>query len=608
MGAPGRWPVTPSSPSRWWCWTSLHCCSPRASSGRRRLPFVLGWSVLCAAPVVLRRVAPWPAVRSGAGHPGRPGAARARRRPAEPDVPGADLLGGGTSGRCSRRSPPRCCSGCRSRRSTCSPRWTPGSTSARRTWCSTTCSPRCSPTRWVGRCGPGAPRCGRCGNGPGSPRRTNGRWPSRRWPTSGARIARELHDVVAHHVSVMGVLATGARRVLRRDLAAADEALATIEDTGRVALRELRRLLDVLRTDAEPAAELAPQPGLAGIDRAGRAGTRGGAAGHPGGRGTRCRLSSRASTLTVYRIVQEALTNALKHAGRADRDGPVRGWRTAVETMRSTARAGPAPAARPDRARAGRYAGTGRPSRRDPGRRATPRWRLPGARGSRWTGGRSRHRGSRTAAGPDDGSPASFAEDGARPSRHGAADPGAARRRSAAAAHRVPDGARRRGDLDIVGRGGGRRGGGRAARRAAARRGADGHPDAAAGRGGRDPARSSSRAPVRVLILTTFDLDEYVVGGAAGRGERLPAQGRAGRASWSPPIRTVAAGEALVAPRITRRLLDRFAAVLPDAGQRPRRRRWSTLTERERRCSSLVARGLSNAEIAARAGRSARRR
>src|SRR5690606_38546233 len=80
------------------------------------------------------------------------------------------------------------------------------------------------------------------------------------------RIARELHDVVAHHVSVMGVLATGARRVLTRDPAAADEALTTIEETGRTALREMRRLLTVLRTEAEPAAELAPQPGLGGIE------------------------------------------------------------------------------------------------------------------------------------------------------------------------------------------------------------------------------------------------------------------------------------------------------------------------------------------------------
>ncbi|MFF3852466.1 sensor histidine kinase [Micromonospora sp. NPDC002575] len=130
------------------------------------------------------------------------------------------------------------------------------------------------------------------------------------------RIARELHDVVAHHVSVMGVLATGARRVLRRDPDAADEAIATIEDTGRATLRELRRLLDVLRTDAEPAADLAPQPGLAGIEPLVEQVREAGlpvtlrVEGAPG-------PLEEGVALTVYRIVQEALTNALKHAGEA---------------------------------------------------------------------------------------------------------------------------------------------------------------------------------------------------------------------------------------------------------------------------------------------------
>ncbi|MEV4482804.1 sensor histidine kinase [Micromonospora coxensis] len=130
------------------------------------------------------------------------------------------------------------------------------------------------------------------------------------------RIARELHDVVAHHVSVMGVLATGARRVLQRDPGTADEALATIEDTSRVTLREMRRLLDVLRTDAEPAADLTPQPGLAGIEALVEQVREAGlpvslhVEGDPG------RVEEGVS-LTSYRIVQEALTNALKHAGVA---------------------------------------------------------------------------------------------------------------------------------------------------------------------------------------------------------------------------------------------------------------------------------------------------
>ncbi|SCF23329.1 Signal transduction histidine kinase [Micromonospora viridifaciens] len=130
------------------------------------------------------------------------------------------------------------------------------------------------------------------------------------------RIARELHDVVAHQVSVMGVLATGARRVLRRDPEAADAAMATVEETGRATLRELRRLLDVLRTDAEPAAELAPQPGLPGIEALVEQVREAGLPVTLRIDGTFGPMEDGVA-LTVYRIVQEALTNALKHAGRA---------------------------------------------------------------------------------------------------------------------------------------------------------------------------------------------------------------------------------------------------------------------------------------------------
>jgi len=128
------------------------------------------------------------------------------------------------------------------------------------------------------------------------------------------RIARELHDMVAHHVSVMGVLASGSRRTLGRDPAAVGEALATIEETSRTALREMRRLLDVLRTDPEPVGELAPQPGLSGLEPLVEQVREAGLPVHLHTSGSVHNLEPGVS-LAVYRIVQEALTNALKHGG-----------------------------------------------------------------------------------------------------------------------------------------------------------------------------------------------------------------------------------------------------------------------------------------------------
>jgi signal transduction histidine kinase len=140
------------------------------------------------------------------------------------------------------------------------------------------------------------------------------------------RIARELHDIVAHSMSVMVVQAGGARRILDRDPARAADAAAQIERTGREALTEMRRLLGVLGVDAERT----PQPGMDQVDElVGRAR----AAGLPVElevEGDRRRLPAGVD-LTGYRIVQEALTNTMKHAASAPTSVRVRYGNDALE-------------------------------------------------------------------------------------------------------------------------------------------------------------------------------------------------------------------------------------------------------------------------------------
>ncbi len=128
-----------------------------------------------------------------------------------------------------------------------------------------------------------------------------------------ARIARDLHDVVAHNVSIMVVQADGARYSFDADPEQAGAALRAISATGREALAEMRRLLGVLRSAAEPGT-YAPQPGVAQLAELVEQMRTTGLAVAFTVEGVPCPLPS-ATALAVYRIIQEALTNTLKHAG-----------------------------------------------------------------------------------------------------------------------------------------------------------------------------------------------------------------------------------------------------------------------------------------------------
>ena len=143
------------------------------------------------------------------------------------------------------------------------------------------------------------------------------------------RIAHELHDVVAHNVSVMTIQATAASRILASDPDAARDALASVERTGRETVDEMRILLGVLRERG--VAELfAPQPGIAELDALAERVANAGLPVEVVVEG-RPRPLAAGLDLAAYRIVQEALTNALKHAGGAHARVTVRYTDTALE-------------------------------------------------------------------------------------------------------------------------------------------------------------------------------------------------------------------------------------------------------------------------------------
>ncbi|MGW5373516.1 sensor histidine kinase, partial [Streptomyces sp. NPDC004011] len=130
------------------------------------------------------------------------------------------------------------------------------------------------------------------------------------------RIARELHDIVAHHITTMQLMAGGARANLAHP-EVVREALVTLESSGRLALREMRQLLDVLRAgDESDAAPASPQPGADDLGRLVDESRRAGLPTAFSVRGPRRPLPPTVG-LAVFRIVQESLTNARKYAGPA---------------------------------------------------------------------------------------------------------------------------------------------------------------------------------------------------------------------------------------------------------------------------------------------------
>ncbi|MFD1716984.1 sensor histidine kinase [Georgenia deserti] len=143
------------------------------------------------------------------------------------------------------------------------------------------------------------------------------------------RIARELHDVVAHHISVIGVQAGAARRVLGKDVDAATQALRTVETSSRDAVGEMRSLLGVLRSETEVERDRSPEPDLAGLEAL---------AEEYRDSGLDVQLHRAEETrgdldlvpaplaLSIYRTVQESLTNVVRHSTATQALVTLRTW------------------------------------------------------------------------------------------------------------------------------------------------------------------------------------------------------------------------------------------------------------------------------------------
>ena len=380
-----------------------------------------------------------------------------------------------------------------------------------------------------------------------------------------ARIARELHDVIAHSVSMIVVQAGAADDVFDTRPDQARAALRAIEGAGREALAELRRLLAAVRPDGTES----PAPPQAGLDRVAELAEPLRAAGlevvvtHEG----RPAALPAGVDLSAYRIVQEALTNTLRHAQATVAEVTFRHDRRLPGDRRHRQRARRADARqRRLRVRADRHARTGRLVRWHVGRRPD------GAR-----------RISRPRPHPAGG--------GAVTVRVVIADDQTLVR---AGFRMILDA---RDDIEVVGEA---EDGAEAATLATTVA-----PDVVLmdvrmpGVDGIEATRRivASGSSARIIMLTTYDADEYVFAalraGASGfmLKDVRPLELVDG-------IRVVARGDALLAASVTRRLLDRFVETLPDPASAPPD--LGLLSEREVEVLRLVAAALSNAEISER--------
>ena len=381
-----------------------------------------------------------------------------------------------------------------------------------------------------------------------------------------ARIARELHDVVAHHVSVIAVQAETARLTTPDMPEEGKERLAAIGQTARDSLTELRRLLGVLRADGGPEAARSPQPGLGRLAELDRQ--------RPLGRNTcaadaRRRRDAPAAGRRPDGVPDRAggtHERAATRSGRVRRrHARLRGARASTAGERRRARTA---GGRHERPRAARHAGARNHGRRQAEDRPRRRRRL-------------RRRGR-----------APPLEARAMTVRVVVADDQEIVRAGFAALLETQD------DFAVAGTAAD---GVEAVELCRAER-----PDVVlmdvrmpsldgieatrllAADGGKRP---------RILMLTTFDLDEYVYDALSAGASGFLLKDVAAETLFD-AVRVVAAGEALLAPAVTRRLIDEFARLRPRAPARPEL--LEELTPRETEVLCLVAEGLSNDEIAER--------